>query len=175
MKRSCIICLCLLLAAVPALCQQKYLKQFQREYADRATTFSMGLGFLLKIGRPFVPAHAFGDEDGAIIKRMLNKVSRMKVYMISADDSETIDNKDIRRLQQTLIRRSGLEPLLEVRDHGSTVYMLNKGKGDELGNVVLLVKDEKDLVMLHFHTSMLMSDIQDLIDRSVAKNNESAN
>jgi hypothetical protein len=167
MKRS-IICLSLLLAAVPALCQQKYLKQFQREYADRATTFSMGLGFFLKLGA-FVPSSAFDDEDGAIIKRMISKVSRMKVYMISADDSGTIDSKDIRRLRQTLINKSGLEPLLEVRDNGSTVYMLNKGKGDELGNVVLLVKDEKELVMLHFHTSMLMSDIQDLIDRSVAK------
>ena len=52
--------------------------------------------------------------------------------------------------------------------------MLNKGKGDELGNVVMLIKDEKELVMLHFHTSMLMSDIQDLIDRSLTKNEKAA-
>lgn len=174
MKRYILLSACLLLGAMPALCQQKYLKSFQREYYDKATTFRMGLGFLIRIGGSVIPASAFDDEEGAIIKRMLRKVSSMKLYVISAEDSETINSKDVRRLQQTLIRKSGLEPLLEIRDKGSSVYMLNKGKGDELGNVVMLIKEEKELVMLHFHTSMQMSDIQDLIDRSVAKNDKAA-
>jgi hypothetical protein len=174
MKRCILISACLLLGTLPALCQQKYLKSFQREYYDKANTFRMGLGFLIKIGGSVIPASAFDNEDGAVIKRMLRKVSRMKLYVISAEDSGTIDTKDVRRLQQTLIRKSGLESLLEVRDNGSAIYMLNKGKGEELGNVVMLIKEEKELVMLHFHTSMLMSDIQDLIDRSVAKNDKDA-
>jgi hypothetical protein len=174
MKRCIIISSFLLLGAMPALCQQKYLKSFQREYYDKATTFRMGLGFLIKIGGNVIPASAFDNEDGAVIKRMLRKVSSMKLYVISAEDSETIDSKDVHRLKQTLIRKSGLEPLLEIRDKGSSVYMLNKGKGDELGNVVMLIKEEKELVMLHFHTSMLMSDIQDLIDRSLTKNEKAA-
>lgn len=171
MKRYILLSACLLLGAMPALCQQKYLKSFQREYYDKATTFRMGLGFLIRLGGSVIPASAFDDQEGAIIKRMLRKVSSMKLYVISAEDSETINSKDVRRLQQTLIRKSGLEPLLEIRDKSSSVYMLNKGKGDELGNVVMLIKEEKELVMLHFHTSMVMSDIQDLIDRSVARNN----
>lgn len=172
MKRLSITCLCLLLAAAPALCQQKHLKRFQREYYGKANTFRIGLGFLVKMGGAIMPARAIDGEDGVLIKSMLRKVSRMKLYMITAEDSGTIDNMAIRRLKQTLIDKSGLEPLLEVRDNGSSVFMLNKGNGDELGNVVVLVKDEKELVMLHFHTRMHLSDIQPLIDRAVAKNND---
>jgi hypothetical protein len=168
MKLLSITCLCLLLAAGPALSQGKYLKEFQQEYSGNANTFRMGLTFFIKMGGMVVPARALGDEDGVIVKRLLKKVSYLKVYMVSGADS--IDNGSIRRLRQKLINKSHLEPLLEIRDQGSTVFMMNKGKGDELGNVVLLVKDEQDLVMVHFHTSMLMSDIQDLIDRSVAHN-----
>ncbi|WP_298734787.1 DUF4252 domain-containing protein [uncultured Chitinophaga sp.] len=171
MKRCIILSAFLLMGAIPALCQQKYLKSFQREYYDKATTFRMGLGFLIKLGANVIPASAFDDEDGVIIKRMFRKVNSMKLYVISADDSETISSKDVHRLRQTLISKSGLEPLLEVRDKDNSVYMLNKGKGDELGNVVMLIKDEKELVMLHFHTSMLMSDIQGLIDKAIASNN----
>lgn len=172
MKRLSITCLCLLLAAAPALCQQKYLKRFQRQYYGKANTFRMGLGFLVKMGAAVMPARAIDGEDGVLIKSMLRKVSRLKLYMITAEDSSTIDSKDISRLKQTLINKSGLEPLLEVRDEGSSVFMLNKGEGDELGNVVVLVRDEKELVMLHFRTSMHLSDIQPLIDRALAKNNE---
>lgn len=170
MKLFSIACICILLAAAPALGQKKYLKEFQREYRDKATTIRIGLGFWVKMGGAFIPARAIDGEDGVIIKRLLKKVNRMKVYIISAADSNTIDNGAIRDLKKTLVSKAGLEPLIEVRDQGSTIYMLNKGKGDELGNVVVLVKDDQELVMLHFRTRLQMGDIQDLLDRYVAKN-----
>jgi hypothetical protein len=165
--------LCLAAAAGPAFGQQKYLKKFQRTYYDRAETHRIGLGFLIKIGRGLIPARLIGDEDVTTIKRLLKKVSKLKVYTITPDENETIAAEDITRLRQTLIDRSHLEPLLEVRDQGSHVYLLNKGKDDELGNVVMLVKDEEDMVMVHFHTRLKMDDIQDLINRSIAKSDTS--
>jgi len=155
-------------AAGPAFSQQKYLKRFQREYYDRAETHRIGLGFLIKIGRGLIPARLIDDEDVYVIKRMLKKVGKLKVYTITADDHESIASADIQKLRNTLVERSGMEPLLEVRNEDSHVYMMNKGKGDELGNLVVLIKDEEDLVMVHLHTRLKMSDIQGLIDKKMA-------
>jgi hypothetical protein len=168
MKLAISILLCLVLAAGPAFSQKKYLKQFQREYRGETETLRIGLGFWIKVGGAVIPAHLIGDEDVTTVKRLLKKVSRLKVYMISAKDSGTIDNMAIHRLKQTLIDKVHMEPLLEVRDQGSTVYMLNKGKGDELGDVVVLIKDGGDLVMMDLHSRLHMSDIQDLLNRYVA-------
>jgi hypothetical protein len=174
MRLLTITCICLLLAAAPAIAQKKYLKKFQREHRHNASTLRIGLGFWVKMGGAILPARAIDGEEGVIIKRMLRKTGRMKLYLISGADSSVINNGDIRQLRQTLATRSGLEPLFEIRDQGSYIYMMNKGKGEELGNVVLLIRDEQDLAILHFHTRMQMSDIQDLINRSVASDDSQA-
>ncbi|GAA0565565.1 DUF4252 domain-containing protein [Chitinophaga japonensis] len=172
MKTLITCCLLLALAAGPVSAQRKYLKEFQREYRGKAETYRIGLGFLAKIGGALLPASLIDEgedkETAVVVKRMLRKVKRMKLYVIQAKNSDAIDRESLYRLRQNLADKAGLEPLLEVRDQGSTVYMMNKGKGDELGNVVVLIKDESELVMLHLRTRMLMKDIQDLID--LAKN-----
>jgi len=171
--RALLFALCLTAAASPAFSQQKYLKKFQRNYYDRAETHRIGLGFLIKVGRGLIPARLIGDEDVTTIKHLLKKVSKLKIYTITPDNHEAVAADDIVRLRQTLVDKAHLEPLLEVRDKESHVYMLNKGKNDELGNVVMLVQDDEDMVMLHFHTRLKMEDIQDLINRSIAKNDTS--
>ncbi len=167
MKQLAALLICLAFLAGPATAQKKYLKKFQRQCADSAETVRVGLGFLVKVGGALIPARLIGDEndDAVVAKRLMKKISRLKVYYIDGP----VNNESLHQLRRNLIEKEHMDELMTVRDESSTVYMLNKGKDDELGNVVMLVKDEGELVMVHLHTSLLISDVQNLINH-FAKN-----
>ncbi|KAA2242467.1 DUF4252 domain-containing protein [Chitinophaga agrisoli] len=167
MKQLTALLICLAFLAGPATAQEKYLKKFQRQCGDSAETLRAGLGFLIKIGGALIPARLIGDEqdEAVVAKRLMQKISRLKVYYIDGP----VNSESLHQLRRNLIEKEHMEELMTVRDEGSTIYMLNKGKDDELGNVVMLLKDEEELVMVHLHTSLLMSDVQNLIDH-FAKN-----
>jgi hypothetical protein len=169
MKYCSILVVALLLAVSPAMAQKKALRKFYRQYRGDAFTFKIGVGRLpLKLASWIVPASAM-KEEGVPLKHLLSKVQKVKVYTISGDERPPVDIAAMQRLKQTLIDKDGFEPLVEVREGNSLVHLLNRGKDDELGNVVILVQDESDFVMVNLRTTLQMKDVNTLI-QGFAKN-----
>jgi hypothetical protein len=169
MKYCSILIIALILAVSPAMAQKKALRKFYREHRGDAVTFKIGVGRVpLKLASWIVPASAM-KEDSVPLKQLLSKVQKVKVYTISGDERPAVDIADMQRLKQRLIDKDGFEPLVEVREGKSLVHLLNRGKDDELGNVVILVQDESDFVMVHLRTTLQMKDVNMLI-KGFAKN-----
>lgn len=169
MKYCSILLVALLLAVSPAMAQKKSLRKFYRAHRGDAFTFRIGVGRLpLKLASWIVPASAM-EEEGVPLKRLLSKVQKVKVYTISGDERPAVDIADMQRLKQMLIDKDRFEPLMEVRHDKSVVHLLNRGKDDELGNVVILVQDERDFVMVNLRTTLHMEDVNILIE-GFAKN-----
>lgn len=153
----------LLLAGHASFAQEKLLREFRNTHRGGAETFTLGLSFIpLKLASWIIPASAIDEESGVSIKRIVRKIRSMKIYTITMQD-ERISSEDIYNLKQKLINKAGFESLMEVRDKGSVVHILNKGRQDEIGNLVMLVQDDKDMVMINLHTSLKMEDLNTLI------------
>jgi hypothetical protein len=162
----------LFLVAGPAMAQRKCLRKFYREQRREycGETFKIGLGrFTMKFASWIIPKDAM-EEEGIPLKHLLSKVYRLKLYTISGDSRDSVlQTASIQRLQKRLIEKEHFEPLIDVRHQGSVVHLLNKGSGDDIGNLILLVQDEHDFVILHLNTSLKMQDVNELVQQ-LAKN-----
>ncbi|MET6997196.1 DUF4252 domain-containing protein [Chitinophaga defluvii] len=153
----------LFLAGHAAFAQEKILREFRNAHRGEGETFTLGLSFVpLKLASWIIPADAIDEESGVSIKHIVRKIRSLKVYTIEMKDRQ-ISSEDIYNLKQKLIRKAGFESLMEVRDKGSVVHILNKGRADEIGNLVMLVQDNKEMVMVNLHTSLKMEDLNALI------------
>ncbi|MCF6404251.1 DUF4252 domain-containing protein [Chitinophaga filiformis] len=169
MKYCTILVAALLLAVSPAMAQKKSLRKFYREHRGDAFSFRIGVGRMpLILASWIVPASAM-KEDGVPLKHLLSKVQKVKVYTISGDERPPVNVADMQQLKQMLIEKDRFEPLIEVRHENSVVHLLNRGKDDELGRVVILVQDETDFVMVNLRTTLHMKDVNMLIE-GFAKN-----
>lgn len=169
MKYCSLLLAALLLAVSPAMAQKKSLRKFYRAHRGDAFTFRIGVGRVpLKLASWIVPKSAM-KEDSVPLKHLLSRVQKVKVYTISGDERTPVDIADMQQLKQTLIEKDKFEPLMEVRDGNSVVHLLNRGKDDELGRVVILVQDESDFVMVNLRTTLQMKDVNMLI-KGFAKN-----
>lgn len=172
MKYCSFILVFCLLAVSPAMAQKKLLRKFYREEkrAVNGVSFRIGLGrATLKFASWVIPASVM-KEDGVPLKRLLGKVTRLKLYTITGDTGYAdASTGPIQRLKAKLIEQEHFETLMEVRDKGSIVHILNKGNEDDLGNLVLLVQDERDFVILHLRTHLQMQDVNQLV-QAFAKN-----
>lgn len=163
MKYFSIIAVALLLVVSPAMAQKKSLRKFYRQYRGDAVGVRIGVGRIpLKFASWVIPNSA-KMENGTELKRLIGKLQKVKVYTLAGVSNSLIDSKAIHALKQTLIEKDGFESLVEVRHEDANVYMMNKGKDDELGNVVILVQDEEDFVMVNLRTTLHMDDVNMLI------------
>ncbi|MVT08651.1 DUF4252 domain-containing protein [Chitinophaga tropicalis] len=172
MKYLSILVVALILVVSPAVAQKRELRKFFKEYRGESTsTFRFGLGrVMLKLASWVVPASAM-SEDSVPLKHMLSHLHRMKIYTIEGYDPAhpPVKNEDVQRLKNTLINKEKYDQLVEVRDGSSLVHVLNKGKEDELGNMVILVQDETDFVIVYLKTTLKMKDVNSLVNH-FAKN-----
>jgi hypothetical protein len=172
MKYCSIILVLFLLAVSPVMGQKKCLRKFYREQRRNGNgeTFKIGLGRVtLKLAAWIIPASIMEDE-GIPLKHLLSKVHRLKLYTIEGDPADSlVETASIQRLKKTLIEKEHFESLVEVRHAGSIVHLMNRGKGDNVGNLVMLVQDDHDFVILHLRTNLHMQDINELVQQ-LAKN-----
>jgi len=80
-----------------------------------------------------------------------------------------VSGDDIADLKSNLQRNEHFDMLMEVRDKGNLVHVLNKGNDDELGNVVMLIQEQSDFVIVNLKTTLKFSEINSLI-RQFASN-----
>jgi hypothetical protein len=170
MKYCSILIAALLLAVSPAIAQKKSLRKFYREQRRRSDVMGVRIGvgrIPLKLASWIVPKSAM-KEEGVPLKQLIGKVQKVKLYTLMGSQN-FVDVGSIQRLKQRLIDKDGFETLMEVRDKGANIFIMNKGKEDELGNVVMLVQEDAEFVIVHLRTKLHMNDVNTLIE-GFAKN-----
>lgn len=144
--------------------QDHSLARFYNSHRGTAVTFKIGVSrCMLHFANSFIPNQST-DKDLASVKKIISNVHRIKIYAMEGYEDAHL-SKDLTDLKQRLVNKDHFESLMEVRDKGSIVHVLNKGADDELGNVVMLIQDAKDVVIVHLHTTLKMDDINMLIDQ----------
>jgi hypothetical protein len=168
MKYCSIILVLFLLSTGSVAGQNKYLRKFYREEKRKGhgETFKIGLGRItLKLAAWIIPASVM-EEQGVPLKHLLSKVQRLKLYTIEGNSGDsTTGIASMMKLKKVLVERYHYDPLMEVRDEGSVVHILNKGKEGDLGNLILLVKDENDFVILHLRTTLKMEELSSVVQQ----------
>lgn len=163
MKHCLILTVAALLFLGSAQAQDHSLARFYNLHRGTAVTFKIGVNrMMLNFANSLIPNNN-SDKDVANAKKIISNVHRVKIYAMESYEDGFIQ-KDLAKLKQTLIKKDHFETLMEVRDKGSYVQVLNKGADDELGNVVMLIQDTKDVIIVHLHTTLKMDDINMLID-----------
>ncbi|MCW3465615.1 DUF4252 domain-containing protein [Chitinophaga nivalis] len=171
MRTFIIAACCFTLSVTAVSAQEKSIREFRRQYCKAAATESITIGGLaLSFARWGMSFDDGKDRDAAAVKHLLNNVRKVKIQTITNGNGRTISGEAIAELRKNLEEREHFEPLMEVRDKGSLIHILNKGKEDELGNLVMLVQDTDDFMIVSLHTSLKIADINSLI-RQFAKNN----
>lgn len=161
-------CLVLTIAALfflgSAQAQDHSLARFYNSHRGTAVTFKIGVGRgMLHFANSLIP-NKTGDKDVASAKKIISNVHRIKIYAMESYEDGFLQ-KDLAVLKQRLVKKDHFETLMEVRDKGAYVQVLNKGADDELGNVVMLIQDAKDVIIVHLHTTLKIDDINMLIDQ----------
>ncbi|HVI43325.1 MAG TPA: DUF4252 domain-containing protein [Chitinophaga sp.] len=149
-----------------ASAQEKSLREFRRSCNGNAETHEVTLGnTAMKFARWCLSFdNNSHDEDVAATRKLLKQVHRLKVYTISNEEGTNVPLEAISKLKDNLQQKDRFEPLMQVREKGHLIDILNKGKDDELGNMVMLIQDDKDFVIVHLKTSLKLSDINGLIN-----------
>lgn len=169
MKSFIIAAGCFLLSASAVTAQDRCLREFRNKHRANAEVHTVSLGgFSMKLAG-WCLSFADDDADAKSVKRALNNVRRVKIYTISNVNGSTVSGDEIADLKSNLERNEHFDMLMEVRDKGSLVHILNKGKDDELGNVVMLIQDASDFVIVNLQTTMKISEVNSLI-RQFASN-----
>lgn len=171
MKYCSILLVALLLAVSPAMAQKKSLRKFYREQRRHNDVMGVRIGvgrIPLKLASWIVPKSAM-KEEGVPLKRLIGKVQKIKLYTLLGSGENIVDVASIQRLKQTLRDKDGFETLMEVRHEGANVFIMNKGREDELGNVVMLVQEDSEFVIVSLRTKLHMNDVNTLIE-GFAKN-----
>ncbi|MGF6848600.1 uncharacterized protein YqeY [Chitinophaga sp. W3I9] len=163
MKSLLIAASCIVLSATAVKAQDKCLREFRNKYRGSAETHTISFGnFAMRLGSLCLSFDS-EDADAQAMKHALKNVRKVKMYTISNVKGGTVSNDDIADLKSNLQRNENFDLLMEVREKGSLIHILNKGKDDELGNVVMLVQDENDFLIVNLQTTLKMSDINELI------------
>ncbi|MBC9910164.1 DUF4252 domain-containing protein [Chitinophaga varians] len=157
---------CLLLASVSTvLAQDKSLREFRNKYRGKADVVSVKIGsFPLRLAG-FVMSFSSGDEEVKKLRPILKDIRKIKVHTIENPHGANVSNEDVATLMQQLQTKDHLETLMEVRDKGTLVHILNKGKDDELGNVVMLVQEDNEFLIVNLQTKLKIADINRLINQ----------
>lgn len=157
MKR---IILLLALVIIPSLlsAQPRCVKKFYRKYKHYEYTTN------LKLGKPllFVAAAFIPDDAGKQLFKKVNKF-RLLVFQTGEKDNGRRD-RDINKLTSQLEKES-FSPLVQVRNAGDQVKIWAQDKGDKIKDLIVLAKDEDDLVFLSVTGNFAYSDISDLINQ----------
>nr|WP_295870155.1 DUF4252 domain-containing protein [uncultured Chitinophaga sp.] len=157
---------CLLLASVSTVvAQEKSLREFRQKYKGCAETTSIKLGGMSLRLAGWVMSFDKEDEDVKNVRTLLKDLRKVKVHTIENLHGASISSDDVATLKRRLQDRDHFETLMEVRDKGSLVHIMNKGKDDELGHVVMLIQDTNEFTMVNLETNLKIADINRLINQ----------
>ena len=149
--------------------QTKTIRDFRNKYKGSSETESIKVGgFALKLAGLCLSFDE--DDDSQALKYTINNVKRVKLYNFSNIKGETINPDDIIDLKNTLCRNDHFDVLMEVRDKNEQIHILNRSETEEeLGDVVMLVQDQDNLLIVNLNTTLKISDVNRLIKQFASK------
>ena len=151
-----------LAATMPAQAQNKALRQFCREYRGQAEIHTFAVGRpLLALASWVIPNE---DEDTRVVKHLLHHLRRVKLYVMQVDSDAKVDNSAMARLKASL-EKAHFESLADVKSKDAVVHVMSDGKPEDLGNVVLAVKSETDVVFVSLRTNLKLQEVADVINK----------
>ncbi|NIG56127.1 DUF4252 domain-containing protein [Chitinophaga sp. Cy-1792] len=163
----------MMLMATAAAAQDKSIREFTDNFKGKADVTNVNISSLgLRFAGLITKMAEKNDPDVQTFRKLLKHISHLTVYAFENMDSASVSANDVARLKRSLESRENFEMLMEVREKSSQIYVLNKGKDDELGKLVMLVQDEKDLAVISLKTSLKMDDVNDLVKHFASKDSK---
>ncbi|HEY0273707.1 MAG TPA: DUF4252 domain-containing protein [Chitinophaga sp.] len=151
-----------LLIALPAQAQRKSLRAFCREYQGQAEIHTFAVGRpLLALASWVIPAK---DEDSRVAKHLLHRLRHLKLYTLTVDPDARVQDGAMERLK-TRLEAEHFESLADIRSKDAIVHVMSSGRPENLGNVVLMVKDEEDIVFISLRTRLTLKDVADVVNQ----------
>lgn len=136
--------------ALPA--QNRVVQDFMHKFGkyEQATRLNIG-GFFLKLA-----AKDNDDEDASRIMRSISSL-----HLLNFDEGNPIEANDINQLMQNL-RGEKFEDLAYFKGEDSHVRFLIKETNDIITDLVLIVKGDKNFLLLNLEGRLKYTDLNDL-------------
>lgn len=157
MKKLLSLTLITILAVSVSFAQSKTVREFQERYEnDRdASVVHLNSGLFKIMGA--LAGAVDGDEDAEAFARISDGIKSLDILAIPFYKSG-VDPSEIDNLRSKL-KKENYEELMEVRDGRDRVYFLTQGTTNEVKNMVVLVREEKKLVLMNMDGTLNMKDL----------------
>ncbi len=150
--------------------QDKSIREFCHNFQGNAEETSIEVGAaMMKLGRLIVRFSDKGDEDMKMTARVMKHVRKLKVYHFQNLDSIALQRNDLSALKRSLINNDRFDLLMEMRENNNHIQMLNRGKSDELGDLVMLVQGDREITVISLHTTLKMDDVNNLVKQFASR------
>ncbi|WP_291910637.1 DUF4252 domain-containing protein [Chitinophaga sp. CB10] len=170
MKTFLIGCGMLLLAGTVSA-QEKSIREFKNSFKGKADLTTVHLGsFAMKLAGLVIKMDKEDDPEAEAAKKLISKVKNVRIYSFENLDSTAIADNDVYRLKRNLEVKDHYELLMEVREQNNLVHILNKGRNDELGDLVMLIQGDRDLTVINLHTTLTIADVNGLVKQFASNN-----
>ncbi len=116
-------------------------------------------GALFKVGS------IFGRDR--VERRLIRSIGTMRLLVIGS--GSPVNSEDVQKMMRRA-ERSGVEPLIEVREGGGThVAIAAKEKRGKIRRLLLVVRDEDQFVLIRMKGRIRIEDVNRLIQKSGSK------
>jgi Domain of unknown function (DUF4252) len=95
-------------------------------------------------------------------RRLVNKVGKVRLFVMDEQPTEAVSHREVTTLVKRL-KRDGFEDFLSVKDDASNVHFMIREKRGKIRGLVMLVKDDKDFVMISAKCRLRLEDVVKLI------------
>ena len=142
--------------------QNRAVKNFYHKY--KKYDGSRGImvpGFLIWLGSGV--AKEVVKKENPEAKIFLRFVKKFKTMRVLVMEEENLVSKD--DLQSLIVsaKKGKYEEIISVRENGTHISIMGRGKKDKLKNLLIVVSSEDEFVMLHAKTKIKVKDINRLI------------
>ncbi|RAJ79229.1 uncharacterized protein DUF4252 [Chitinophaga dinghuensis] len=161
---------CMLLVCGLVSAQDKSIREFCNNFQGKAEETSIEVGSaMMKLGGLIVRFADKGDEDIRMTARVMKHVRKLKIYHYEKLDSIALQRNDLSALKRNLMDKDRFDMLMEMRENNNQIQLLNRGKSDELGDLVMLVQGDREITVISLHTTLKMDDVNNLVKQFASR------
>ena len=159
--KNLLICIFLFSFSISAHSQNRSIKNFYHKHKKEEGTRNFVIpGFLIWFGTG-IANEMVKDEEAKVFLKFAKKFKTMRFLV--QEDNNTISREDYNQLVAGA-KKSNYEELISVKDKGTTVHIMGRGKKDKLKNLLVLVSAEDSFVMMSMKTKIRTKDLNRLIN-----------
>ena len=161
---------CMLLATGLVSAQDKSIREFCNNFQGSAEETSIHVGSaMMKLGNLLVKFADKDDDDVKMTARVMKHVKNLRIYHYENLDSIALQRNDLFALKRNLMSKDRFDMLMEMRENNNQIQLLNRGRSDELGDLVMLVQGDREITVISLHTTLKMDDVNNLVKQFASK------